>query len=80
MVHKKEKVYVDMTVLHSKDGTITPIMFVWTDGMLYHIESIIDNHFWRTNEDGSRVYMYKCIIKGQTKILFLKGNRWYLEV
>ena len=40
MVHKKEKIYIDMTMLCSKNGTISPIAFAWKDGTMYHIECV----------------------------------------
>ena len=35
------KVYVDVLVNFDKDGTMSPVDFIWEDGEKYHVERIL---------------------------------------
>ena len=80
MVHKKEKIYIDMTMLCSKNGTISPIAFAWKDGTMYHIENVLERQILRTDDKGRNIYRFKCKVKGRIKYLFNDDGKWYVEV
>ena len=35
------KVYVDVLVNFDKDGTMSPVDFIWEDGEKYHVDRIL---------------------------------------
>ncbi len=73
------KKYIDVVVLHSKHGTISPVFIIWEDGTKYSVEKIlqvIPKSSLKVNGDGIR---YTCKIHGKIRYLFFEQNKWFIE-
>lgn len=77
------KVYVDVTVIHHKDGSAEPLSFVWEDGAVYEIARVTDARPAASLKVGGFGVRYTCVIEGREKYLFQgdanDSGRWFME-
>jgi len=79
------RVYVDMIVTHSKDGTVMPAVIKWADGISYEIDRVLDVRR-AASEAGSMGIRYTVRILGHERRIFLEDiytdtgkPRWFVE-
>ena len=79
------RVYVDMLVFHSEDGTIMPAALKWKDGHMYEIDRVLDVRR-AASAAGSMGIRYTVRIMGHERRLFLEDTysdtghpRWFVE-
>ncbi len=74
------KVYVDVKAKFSKDGKLTPISIVWTDGTEYEIQRVKDVTRAASLKAGGAGTRYTCIISGRESHLYYEDNNmWFVE-
>ena len=80
-----QRVYVEMHVKYSPDGTMTPSALKWEDGVMYEIDRVLDVRR-AASAAGSMGVRYTVRILGQERRLFLEDTysasnqpRWFVE-
>ena len=73
------KVYVEVTSKFDTDGTMTPVSFVWEDGMVYNIDQIKKKERCVSQKSGETGMMYTVIVAGKECHLFYKFDKWFME-
>ena len=80
-----QRVYVEMLVKYSKDGTMMPALLKWEDGEMYEIDRVLDVRR-AASEAGSMGVRYTVRIMGHEKRLFFEDiytetgkPRWFVE-
>jgi len=80
-----QRVYVDMILEQSKDGTVTPAVIKWEDGHKYEIDKVLDVRR-AASEAGSMGIRYTVRIMGYERYLFYEDTysetgkpRWFVE-
>ena len=80
-----QRVYVEMLVRYSKDGTMMPAVLKWEDGQSYEIDKVLDVRR-AASEAGSMGVRYTVRIMGQDRRLFYEDTysetgkpRWFVE-
>ena len=73
------KVYVEVTAKFDTDGTMTPVSFVWEDGMVYNIDQIKKKERCVSQKFGETGMMYTVIVAGKECHLFYKFDKWFME-
>jgi len=79
------RVYVEMLLKCSLDGTITPAAIKWEDGHTYEVDRVLDVRR-AASAAGSMGIRYTVRIMGQEKLLFYEDTysetgkpRWFVE-
>ncbi len=74
------KVFVDVTAIFKKDGTLLPLYFIWEDGVKYEIDRVIESKKAASLKVGGQGRRYRCRVSGKEIYLFLEdGNKWFVE-
>lgn len=82
------RVYVDVGVIITADGTMRPTVIRWPDGRQFHIDKIIDRRQAAAAKAGGQGDRYTIVINQRERYLFferssnLSGNvigKWYVE-
>ena len=80
-----QRVYVEMLVKYSPDGTMTPAVLKWEDGALYEIDRVLDVRR-AASAAGSMGIRYTVRIMGHERRLFYEDTysstgqpRWFVE-
>ena len=74
------KVYVDVLVNFDKDGTMSPVDFIWEDGEKYHVDRILARERCASRKAGGTGYRYTCQVGGKICHLTYEENyRWFME-
>jgi len=80
-----QRVYVEMLVNYSPDGTMTPTVLKWEDGHAYEIDKVLDVRR-AASAAGSMGMRYTVRIMGQERRLFYEDTysatgqpRWFVE-
>jgi len=74
------KVFVDVTAMFRKDGSLVPLYFIWEDGVRYEIDKVIDSRKAASLKVGGQGIRYRCRVLGKEIHLYLEdGNRWFIE-
>ena len=80
-----QRVYVDIQVDYSKDGTMMPAAIKWEDGHRYEIDRVLDVRR-AASAAGSMGVRYTVRIMGQERRLFFEDTysetgkpRWFVE-
>lgn len=77
------KVYVDVNVDHSADGTLRPRSFIWEDGKRYEVERVIDVRPAASLKAGGAGLRYTVCIGKRKTYMFLEEDhsvdRWFME-
>ena len=83
-MHPK-RVYVEMFIKVSTDGTVTPAILKWQDGTIYEIDRVLDVRR-AASAAGSMGIRYTVRIMGQERRLFYEDTysstgqpRWFVE-
>jgi len=79
------RVYVELRVNFSEDGTMTPVHIKWKDGVVYEIDRVLDVRR-AASDAGSMGIRYTVKIMGQERRLFFEDTysdtgrpRWFVE-
>jgi len=80
-----QRVYVDISVDYSKDGTMMPAVIKWDDGHRYEIDRVLDVRR-AASAAGSMGMRYTVRIMGQERRIFYEDTysdtgkpRWFVE-
>jgi len=80
-----QRVYVEMLVKYTTDGTMTPAVLKWEDGTAYEIDKVTDVRR-AASAAGSMGLRYTVRILGQERRLFYEDtysstgkSRWFVE-
>ena len=80
-----QRVYVEMLVKYSPDGTMTPAVLKWEDGAAYEIDRVLDVRR-AASVAGSMGIRYTVRILGRERRLFYEDTysatgqpRWFVE-
>jgi len=80
-----QRVYVEMLLKCSTDGTITPAAIKWKDGYTYEVDRVLDVRR-AASAAGSMGIRYTVRIMGQERHLFYEDTysdtgrpRWFVE-
>ena len=80
-----QRVYVDININFSPDGTMTPVLIKWEDGTMYEIDKVIDVRR-AASEAGSMGVRYTVEIMGHIRRVFFEDvysstgkARWFVE-
>jgi len=80
-----QRVYVEMLVKYSTDGTMMPAVLTWEDGTLYEIDKVLDVRR-AASAAGSMGIRYTVRIMGHERRLFYEDiysstgqPRWFVE-
>ena len=80
-----KRVYVNISVDYSKDGTMMPAVIKWEDGQAYEIDRVLDVRR-AASEAGSMGVRYTVRIMGHERRLFFEDiytdtgkPRWFVE-
>jgi len=85
LIMHPQRIYVEMLVKYSPDGTMTPAVLKWQDGEMYEIDRVLDVRR-AASAAGSMGVRYTVRIMGQTRLLFYEDTysdsgqpRWFVE-
>ena len=77
------KVYVDVNVDHSADGTLRPRSFIWEDGKRYKVDKVIDVRPAASLKAGGAGLRYTICVGKRETFMFLEEDhsvdRWFME-
>ena len=61
------------------NGVITPLQILWTPSLTLDIDRVVDIRKKASLKGGGMGIRYTCVIKGQTRFLWLDENIWFVE-
>ncbi len=74
------KVYIDVAVLFSTEGTMTPLYLLWEDGRRFDIDRVLSVGREANKRAGGCGICYRCRILGQEAKLYYEENyKWFVE-
>lgn len=73
------KVYVDVYVSITKDGTVYPRRLRYEDGTIFQIERLVRTCHAESTEVGGIGVRYTVRILGRETYLFDENGRWFVE-
>jgi hypothetical protein len=73
------KQYIDVIVLNRKDGKITPLALIWSNGVRYSIDKVSQVTRAASTISGGAGIRYTCRIQNQDRYLYLEEDRWFIE-
>jgi len=80
-----QRVYVDININFSPDGTMTPVLIKWEDGTMYEIDKVLDVRR-AVSAAGSMGVRYTVEILGHQRRIFYEDvysatgkSRWFVE-
>lgn len=73
--------YIDVIALMTKEGKINPVKIEWIDGRDFYVDQYEKCGFAISN-DGKLGSLYKVMIKGREKKIYLDGEsmRWFVDL
>lgn len=72
--------YIDVIALMSSDGIPKPTEIIWETGKHYLIDKILDTRKKASTKGGGAGLRYLVKIKNTTRYLFLKEDKWFIEI
>ena len=85
MIMNPQRVYVEMNVNYTPDGTMTPAWLKWEDGTVYEVDRVLDVRR-AASAAGSMGIRYTVRIMGLERRLFYEDtysstgrHRWFVE-
>ncbi len=75
----REKRYVEVVAVHAEDGRVTPREIVWSDGVRYPIDRVLDCRHAHSLKTGGCGMRYTVRVGGQATYLWREGDRWFVE-
>ena len=73
------EVCVEVTAKFDTDGTMTPVSFVWEDGIIYNIDQIKAKERCVSQRSGDTGIVYTVVVAGKECHLFYKFDKWFME-
>ena len=80
-----QRIYVEMRVNFSEDGTMRPVHIKWKDGLVYEIDRVLDVRR-AASAAGSMGIRYTVKIMGQERRIYFEDTysdtgrpRWFVE-
>lgn len=73
------KIYVAVTAKFSPEGAITPVSFVFEDGVTYEIDRIVRVDRCASLKAGGVGWRYTFEIMGHRRQIWREEDRWFLE-
>ena len=73
------KVYVDVLVNFDKDGTMSPVDFIWEDGEKYHVDRILARERCASRKAGGTGICYTVMVNGKESHLYYEFDKWFME-
>ena len=78
---ERYKRYIDVVVMHKKEGRMIPLFIYWDDRgerYKYQIDSIIEIKKSVSVVGGGGI-LYRCKIKGQIRNVYFERDKWFIE-
>ncbi len=60
-------------------GQLTPISFIWENGVNYEVSKVVDRRRSVSLKAGGGGIRYTCKVDGRLVYLFYDDNMWYFE-
>ena len=73
------KVYVEVLVNFDKDGTMSPVEFIWEDGTKYLIDKVKSKERCASRKAGGTGIMYTVMVDGKECHLYYEFDKWFME-
>ncbi len=73
------KVYVDVSLDVTKDGSVRPRKLVFEDGTIYYIEQLKHVCHAESTKVGGIGTRYTVMIRGHESYLFDENGKWFVE-
>lgn len=74
------KVYVEVAVVFSPDGILTPLWITWTDGRKYEINRVLRAERAASRKAGGAGILYTCMVgKNRIRLFYEENYRWFVE-
>ena len=74
------KVYVDVAVVFSTEGEMTPKFIIWEDGRRFDIDRVLSVGREANRRAGGCGICYRCRVLGKEIKLYYEENfRWFVE-
>ena len=73
------KVYVEVRVSFDKDGTMSPVEFIWEDGEKYHVDRILARERCASRKAGGTGIRYTLMVNGKESHLYYEFDKWFME-
>ncbi len=75
----REKRYVEVESRTDEDGNVTPLAVIWSDGVRYPIDRVLDCRQACSLKTGGTGMRYTIKVNGRSTYLFFEGPRWFVE-
>jgi hypothetical protein len=73
------KVFIDVIVKFTKNGTKIPLLVIWEDGRKFEVDKVLDIRRAASLKAGGQGIRYKCLIRGRETFLWLEDEKWFVE-
>ena len=74
-----KKVFIDVIIKHTKEGSKIPLCVIWENGRNYSIDKVMDITKAASLKVGGQGLRYKCRIHGTETFLWLEEGKWFVE-
>ena len=74
------KVCVEVTAKFDTDGTMTPVSFVWEDGIIYNIDQIKAKERCVSQRSGDTGIVYTVVVAGKECHHVIQKRGWMLII
>ena len=72
--------YISVIAEMSTDGIPKPLEIIWETGQHFSIDKILDIRKKASTKGGGAGLRFFVSIKGQNRYLFLKDDKWFIEL
>jgi hypothetical protein len=73
------KVFIDVIVKFTKNGTKIPLWVIWEDGRKFEVDKVLDIRRAASLKAGGQGIRYRCRIMGRETYLWLEDEKWFVE-
>lgn len=73
------KIFIEVIVHYTKDGSKIPLSIIWDDGRKFDIDKISDTRQAVSLKVGGKGIRYLCHIRNKKVYLFLDNDKWFIE-
>lgn len=74
-----EKIYVEVHLRVTADGSVRPLSILWEDGMVYTIDRLRKAVPAASLKVGGGGMRYTVVIEGKDRYLFEENGKWFVE-
>lgn len=74
----ERKLYVNVIAKFDKDGTITPMLLEWRDGLLYDVERVVGISECPSKRIGGQGAHYRVQIGSKQAVLSFEDPCWFI--